>query len=202
MEVFFPPLAFDPDCTGTVLSGGAYWLLFSHVEFVVVTSPNRTQTKVFGVMVAVATVTGEVVPATALTFAAFFSDLSVVPGLIQSSYPSSEWMDASVVRRDHKRMRSTNVLCLRYFDINGHPELSFCYFSHFHFYFCSLSWFLYHSLSQLPHPAVHVSVLQRAICDCAWPWALHASCCIGELCILDCCINYAISDEEITSCGS
>lgn len=89
-----------------------------------VMSPNRTQTKVSGLMVAVATVTGEVVLATALTFAAFFSDLSVVPGLIQSSYPSSG---------DHNRIRSTAVLRLRYFDINGHPELSFCYFSHFNF---------------------------------------------------------------------
>lgn len=74
-------------------------MLFNLVEFVVGTSPNRTQTKVSGLMVALATVTGEVVLATTLTFAAFFSDLSVVPGLIQSSYPSSEWMDASVVRR-------------------------------------------------------------------------------------------------------
>lgn len=156
VEVSFSPLASDLDCAGTVLSGGAYWLLFNLVDFVVVTSPNRTQTKVSGLMVALATVTGEVVLATTLTFAAFFSDLSVVPGLIQSSYLSSEWMDASVVRR--ARMRSTGILHLRYFDINGHPELSFCYFSHFDFWFCSLSWFLSHSPSPSP-PAVHLSVL-------------------------------------------
>lgn len=60
-----------------------------------VTSPNRTQTKVSGLMVAIATVSREVILATALTFAAFFSDLSVAPGLIQSSYQSSEWMEVS-----------------------------------------------------------------------------------------------------------
>lgn len=92
VEVSFSTLVFDLDCTGTVLSGGAYWLLFNLVDFMVVTSPNRTQTKVSGLMVAVATVTREVVFATALTFAPFFSDLSVAPGLIQSSYQSSEWM--------------------------------------------------------------------------------------------------------------
>jgi len=47
----------------------------------------------------VATVTAEVVLATALTFAALFSDLSAVPGLIQSSYPSSEWMDVCCAQR-------------------------------------------------------------------------------------------------------
>ncbi len=173
IEVSFSPLASDLDCTGMVLSGGAYWLLFNLVDFVVVTSPNRTQTKVSGLMVALATVTGEVVLATTLTFAAFFSDLSVVPGLIQSSYLSREWMVASVVRI--ARMTSTSVLRLRYFDINGHPELSFCYFSHFHIWFCSWSWFLSHSPSPSP-PAVHLSVLQRAIRDCAWTWALHTGC--------------------------
>lgn len=80
----------------TALSGGGYWPLFNLVDFMTVTSPDRTQTKVCGLMVTVATVSGEVVLATALTFAAFFSDLSVVVGLIQSFYPSSEWMDVSV----------------------------------------------------------------------------------------------------------
>lgn len=65
-------------------------------------------------MVTVATVTGEVVLATALTFAAFFSDLSVLLGLIQS-FPSSEWMDVSVVHRAHNRMKSTAVLAFEIF---------------------------------------------------------------------------------------
>lgn len=126
-------------------------------------------------MVTVATVTGEVVLATALTFAAFFSDLSVLLGLIQS-FPSSEWMDVSVVHRAHNRMKSTAVLA---FEIFWYKPWTVHLLFFFPLSFLVLLFILIScthtlSLSYLFPPAVHLSVLQRAICDCAWPWALHA----------------------------
>lgn len=129
-------------------NGSAWWCLLTVPQSawfnVTVTSPNRFLV----LMVAVATVTGEVVLATALTFAAFFSDLSVVPGLIQSSYPSSEWMDVSVVHRAHNRMKRTAVLALEIFWYKRSPwTVHLLFFSTFIFSLALYLDFFPHSLS-------------------------------------------------------
>lgn len=181
----------------SILSGGPYWLLLNLVDLLM-TSPDQTRIKVLGLTVAVATVIGEACPCNCNDISSLFLwpfcsvGINPVLTLIKCvCRPTTLTEICPVGLRDEEQH------CLR-FEISWYewsPWTVLCCFSSF-----------FPSLFFVHFSPFGFTCSSRKLPAEGNPWlrltafsSLQGS---DSPRVLDCCINYAISDEEITSCGS